>query len=68
MEVRRKPESASYSVLIQAIIQERLLDRSTYDSVSVQMENRLSEDMENFALQVQPKRTMLREMLSLEPS
>ncbi len=68
MEVRRKPESASYSVLIQAIIQERLLDGSTYDSVSVQMENRLSEDMENFALQVQPKRTMLREMLSLEPS
>lgn len=29
---------------------------------------RLSEDMENFALQVQFKRTMLREMLSLEPS
>ncbi len=68
MEVRRKPESASSSVPIQAIIQERLLDGSTYDSVSVQMQNRLSEDMENFALQIQSKRTMLREVLSLEPS
>jgi len=43
MEVRRKPESASSSVPIQAIIQERLLDGSAYDSVSVQALRRYGE-------------------------